>query len=304
MKKILPMLILSCVMLLSACEPTRQEQSPISLHVIYLTFEEALTYATDVVIAQYVGSRPFGEHMTEFEFAVLDRVFGNAPDRIFVYADSSIAKVMGGERAISYNLAGLNFTQGTNYLLALECISLPLTRKHDDAFLFIGNIVVDLDNPHNSTMYNEPLFYHSAELNFRSRSFSSEQIVPFVRELTKNNTPARGFIRSEYIGDVLSGSPYVLLVEINERWTLFDGLNLPERTTDLYRVTVIQSLKGEIDAGYELLVGFLVGSVQTGEQHIIASEPADVGSYLHSLTSRNSVFGVYQLDEIMSILNP
>jgi len=65
----------------------------------YLTFEEAVTeFATDVVIAQYVGSRPFGNHSTEFEFIVLDRILGNAPERIFVYTLNNLsAHVSGGE---------------------------------------------------------------------------------------------------------------------------------------------------------------------------------------------------------------
>lgn len=90
----------------------------------YLTFEEALLeFATDVVIAQYVGSRPFGKRLTEFEFTVSERVLGNAADTIFVYADTYVnAHVFDVSREVDFMPGELTFNSKTNYMLPLIAI--------------------------------------------------------------------------------------------------------------------------------------------------------------------------------------
>ncbi|MCL2843602.1 MAG: hypothetical protein FWE28_09160 [Oscillospiraceae bacterium] len=118
MKKIMTMLLLLLVFLLGACNtsdsaaPSAHEEDYLSVpnsfsepperefEYEYFTFEETLLEfpPTDVVIAQYIGHRPFGENATEFEFIVLDRVLGNAADRIFVYAERTNATVTGIDR--------------------------------------------------------------------------------------------------------------------------------------------------------------------------------------------------------------
>ena len=255
----------------------------------YLTFEEALLeFATDVVIAQYVGHRPFGTNLTEFEFAVSERVLGEAAERIYVYADTG----------------DLTFNFETNYMIPLMEVGQPHANTHDDAYTFIRNIVIDLDDASRSVMYGEPLSRHSEGLDFSRRQLSRTEIVSFVGELTRNNSPGRGFIRSEAIEDIVKESPYIVIVEVNEPLRLSHEQSTTDwMTTDLYYVTATRVLKGNFSVNYEFVVIFLADTVKSGERHIIAIEPIEEGSSWYRFTSRNSLFKIGQLDEIVSILN-
>jgi len=274
----------------------------------YFTFEEALIEfpPTDVVIAQYVGHRPFGENLTEFEFVVLERVLGDAADRIFVYEENVNAHVMGIEREVSYMPANITFDPGTEYLLPLQGISSPYARIHEDGFRFILNIAIDLNDPASSTMYSEPLYQHAEDFDF-SRSISRQQIVSHMDELTRGNPPARGFIRSEEIVDILHGSPYVFVVEVDEPLRMAHEMGTTDWMVpnDLYFVTIVQVLKGDIDVDAfdaEFVVMFFADTVLPGEQHIVAVAPNREGNTWFRFTSRNSLFRMDQLDEIMFVL--
>ena len=270
----------------------------------YLTFEDALLeFATNVVIAQYVGHRPFGRYLTEFEFAVLENVLGNASDRIFVYAEMRVgASAFGVTRAVSYKPGYLTFYLETNYMLPLTKISQPHANTHDDGFRFIHDIIIDLDNPSNSMMYSESLAQHSTHQNFNT-STSKQEIVSFVSELTKNNQPSRDFIRSEAVEDIVLGSPYILVVEVDEPIRLVSEQRTTDwAATDIYYVTVVQAIKGDVSVGYRFAMIFLADAVLQGEQHIIATGPTVERSSFYRMSSRNSLFRMEQMDEIMTIL--
>jgi len=318
MKKIMAtMIAILLITILTACDvedthvanaaadnsTATQSPSRITTSVVYITFEEALLSSTDVVIAHYVGHRPFGENLIEFEFSVIDRVFGNAADTIFVYATNSYASIMGGVAASTYNQSALMFNRGTNYLLPLQRLEGAHLRTHEDGYLFIHNLIMNLDNPHLSTMYNEPLSLHSSEVSFESRSLADEAILTFVSEKTANNRPAREHIRSENMEDIINGSPHVFIVEINEpRRLVSQQVTRDWGETDIYHATVVRTLKGNLDAGLRVDVVFFADTVQTGEQHIVAVERIERGSTTFRFTSRNSLFRMDQLDEILEII--
>jgi len=274
----------------------------ISASFEYMTFEEALAFATDVVIAQYVGSRPFGESLMEFEFIVSERILGNAADRIFVYTESNIrANVFGSPQPVTYMPGELTFTVGTYYILPLGAIGSPYAKTHDDGFVFIRNIVINLDNPSESGMYSESLARHSTNLDF-DRQLARSEITSFVADLTRSNSPGEDFIRSSEIEDIIDGSPYVLVIEINEpRRLVSQQATTDWMETDLFYITVIRSLKGELTIEFNVMT-FFANTVQTGEQHIVAAKPIEEGHNWLDFTSRNSLFRMDQLNEIMRIL--
>jgi len=291
-------------------EPTTIFSEPpiasVSYH--YLTFEQALLeFATDIVIAQYVGSRPFGQNLTEFEFVVSERILGNAADRVFVYVDfNKIEGMLTGyiwdrQSPAPYSLT---FNPGTNYMLPLIRIGDPLAFTHEDGFTFIRDIVINLDDPSKSMMYNEPLSMHSDNFNLNSRDDLRVEIVSFVSELTQHNPPGRDFIRSEVLEDVITKSHYILVVEIVEPLRLaHEQRTVDWGATDIYYVTVIQALEGTVGVESELVVIFPAFAVLPGEQHIVAVEPIEEGSYWFRFSSRNSLFQMEQLDEILQILS-
>jgi len=276
----------------------------------YYTFEEALLeHATNIVIAQYVGSRSFGDTHTEFEFIVSESLLGEVTERIFVFAEHGInAHVHTHNQHVHYVPGDLEFVLGVYYLLPLIIINSPYSGnpRDEDEFVFILQIVIDLDEPSNSTMYSEYLDAHVQGMNFNEEA-TTEEILSFVEDLAEQikeeNSWEFIFIRSENLKDIIEGSPYVLVIEVTEPLRLSHeqsvtiwGLN------DIYYATVIQALKGDLQVGDEIVVTFFADTVFPGERHIVAVVPLREGSTWYDFTSRNSLFSLEQLDEIMSIL--
>ena len=276
---------------------------------MYMTFEEAITeFATDVVVAQYVGSRPFGVNLTEFEFIVVDRILGYAGDRIFVYSNNNVsADVFGASESVVYMPGNLAFSYGTTYMLPLIRISRAHTNIQAEGFTFIRNIVINLDNPAMSIMYSEELSNHSAALDFsamgHARMDVASFLVSYVDKLTRYNTPSRGFINSNEIEDILYESPYVLLIEIGSPLRLsHEQASTDLMATDLFYINIIYELKGNPVITYDTVMIFVANTVSPGEQHIVAVEPITEGSSWFQLTSRNSLFSFDQLLTIEPIL--
>ena len=260
----------------------------------YFTFEEALLeFATDIVIVQYASSRPFGYNLTEFEFIVLERILGDSTDRILV-------------REVSHWGGGLEFSHGVDYILPLMRANSPYLNIDDDRdrFVFLRNTVIDLEEPVNSVMYSESLDSHVGTTNL-VESTSAEEIISFVEAIAEQiqNKQRREliFTHSEEIQDIIDASPYVLVVEVNAPFRLSYEQTVNEGgLTDLYYVNVVQSLKGDFNG--EAVIAFSADTVFTGEKHIVAVQSTREGSNWFFFTSRNSLFSINQLDEIMLIL--
>jgi len=273
----------------------------------YLTFEEALERsATDVVVVQYVGSRPFGNRLTEFEFIVLERIVGNAADRIFVYAERVNTSVFGGGGSIRYMAGDMTFSHGAEYLLPLRRINSPYAKTHADGYTFIRSIVIDLSNPENSTMYGEPLQRHSDGLSF-GRGDSRQQIISHVADVIMSGDGIWfETIRSDVIEDIINGSPYVLVVEINDTLRLSGEQSTTDwMTTDIFYISVVEVLKGNRSVesfGESFAMIFFADTVRHGERHIVAATPIREGSTWFEFTARNSLFRMDQRDEILAII--
>ena len=282
---------------------THPMRAPPMIEASWLPFEHTLSeFTTDVVIVQYVESRPFGQFMTEFEFVVLERILGNAADRIFVYAEFADYSRPVATSAQVGGL-GITFNNEAAYLLPLIMITNPQTNTRDDGFVFIQYAVFDLDNPLNSVILGRPLSQQSlSSLNIHD-NISKHEIVSFVTELTRDNPPARDIIRSDVTEDIIIGSPYVLVVEINRPLRLSgEQHNTDFGATDLYYVTALRTLKGDFIEPDGFLVIFSADTVFRGERHIVAIEPIMDGSSWFRFTSRNSLFAMEQLDYIMQII--
>ena len=274
---------------------------------IYHTFEEAaIAFATDIVIAQYVGRRPFGQRLTEFEFIVSETLWGDADGRVFIYIDNGMED---SDLAV--------FSPGTDYLLPLERQVSAYFHAGRDKFMFIMNAAVDLDNPLNSVMWwRQPLYLHSLGLNFDERDFSRQEIISYVTELTiNNNLPvADSVIWSEHAEDIILDSPYILVVEINEPHRLSARqLSHDWGSTDMYNATIVSILSGEISLlehesepfakGDEILAIFFADTVFTGEHHIVAATRWGESSTFR-FSSPHSLFHIDQLPEVVGILAP
>jgi len=249
-----------------------------------------------VIIVRYVGQRPFGRTLIELEFSVVDRILGNAADRIFVYMEDPTDR-------IPYDFT---FNARADYLLALQRISDPYGNTHEDGFLLIRNIIIDVDNPQNSPMYRRNTFEPSEGegLNLGAGA-TRQQIVSYFEQVTRV-MPLREerMIKSEVVEDIIHWSPYVLVVEIGRPSRLASEVSPSDwGPTDIFYATVIDVLDnwGYIAVGDEIEVIFVADTVRVGEQHIVATRPSSTGR--HNFTSRHSLFSMDQLDEIIQILD-
>ena len=338
MKKTIIALLIAIILVLTACGGNRYEQSDIEEDAVtvetvrientmdtvaveivevenatpilrppiieasfdYLTFQEALAeFVTDIIIVQYVGHRPFGMTLVEFEFVVTDVVLGEAADRIFVYAEHVYASVM-NDSWVGYRPGELQFEHGVDYLLAVRRITSPYANTHIDGFTFVRNIMVDLDNPVNSIMYSEPLYLHSQGFDFRAEGITRQQIVTHIKDVMRYNPPVVDLIRSEVLEDIVHESPNIVIIEISQLLRLTSGVS-DWMCTDMYYVTVVESIKGDLDVGTVIVLSFFSDTVNLGEQHLVAMRQNARGSFFN-FTARDSHFCMTQLDEIKQIL--
>ena len=263
----------------------------------YLSFEDSVTVAHHVVVAEFVDRRPFGPYFTEFEFLVHENVIGNTAETIFVYTDDVFRiSCPGGDV--------MQFAAGTQYLLVLAVINNVYARFCDYGMGFITDLILDLNNPSRSTMYGEPLSMHS-RLTFDD-NLTREQILSHVRSLPRNPDPLYMFITSESLADIINGSPDVVIIEINEPWQLAGmGVHYDVVSTDIYYATILEVLKGRMQVGNVLRIVFYADTVFTGDTHLVSirqTDPHTTTPFFHEFTSRNSLHDLEQRDEIAAII--
>jgi len=270
----------------------------------YLTFDEAIVkYATDIVVAQYVSSRPFGETLIEFEFIVSDRILGDAKDRIFVYFNTFISsEVVSMNNETRHIPKELRLKEGVNYLVPLMRIIHPHANTHDDGYVFIRNIVVNLDQINESTMYGEPLSQHTTGFVINNRT-SKDAFIEYVESLTVENETIPGMIKSTDLEVIVNASPYILLIEIAEPLRLSHEQVFHDWwSDDLYYVDIIYSFKGNTHSDHDIVVSFAPDTVFTGDRVIVAVDRISKGSSWFRFTSTNSLISEQLSEEIISIL--
>ena len=284
--------------------PTSDNEEAMYLAAMGVSFETVIEIATVVVVAEFVARRPFEVNVIEYEFIVHDRIFGNTADTIFVY-------VVDGPLRHNFGHPAFQFTTDTLYLLPLLKHTSIYTNFHHDGFSFVEDLILDLNNPSRSTMYGVSLALHS-NMNFDSSGLTMEEIISYIRSLPRNPyvvTSERVIIRSEVLEDIITGSPYVLVIEVNEPRRLADEVGGPSDrcTTDIFYVTVVEVLRGNIQVGQEMRIIFFADTVLPGETHLVSTAPNCAccpGSTLHRFTSRHSLHPLEYRDEIIRILRP
>ena len=282
----------------------------VALSYEYATFEEMmLNEVSHMVIAQYVGSQPFGEMYTEFEFIVSDSLLGETTERIFVYSTNAQIHVHGHNRHVSYVPHDLRFEYGIDYLLPIRMLQgIHLTHpRPGDRFVFARQTFINLDNPAASNMYSEPLNNHMDEMQLMRttpRATIIDFMSGFVEEIESQNRWQRIYISSDDIYDIITGSPYVFVVELLEFIPLIGSTTW--MSVDNFYVNVLEVLKGDPNFWYETRISFAMNTVEVGQQLIVAVQPIGENDnyFWFDLTStNNSIFEMNHLDEVRAILN-
>jgi len=253
--------------------------------------------ATDVVVAEFVAHRPFGQRASEYEFIVHEQIIGNTADTIFVY-------VVYEEQSHVFADPAFQFTVGTLYLLPLIQINNIYASFHYDGYMLERDLLLNLDDPSRSTLYNQPLSLFS-NIDFTSSNITREYIISYVRMLPRFPfyTIDSIFITTDYLRDIINGSPYVLVVEITEPVRMSSAQPHTDIVaTDIYLTTVVEVLKGNLQIGDIVQVVFFADTVLPGETHIVSVTPTSTSSYFQMFTSRNSLHDLEQRDEIAAII--
>jgi len=263
------------------------------------TFECIIETATDVVVAEFVAQRPFGQRVSEYEFIVHERVIGNAPDTIFVY-------VIYGESSHLLTAPAFQFTEGVQYLLPIIRLNDVYANLHYDAYIFQRDLILDINDPSISTMYNQPLSLFSI-LDF-DNNITRAQIISHVRSLPRDpfNSIDRIFITTDNLRDIINGSPNVIVVEITEPISMSNQQRYTDIiATDIYLTTVVEVMKGNLQVGDLVEIIFFADTVFIDETHIVSVVsgcPCCNDPLFQIFTSRYSLHDLEQRDEIAAII--
>jgi len=332
MKKILILALAFCTLFIVACsvggdiatkveqpieasvaeDNAPQEETRTATFFSWLPFDVAVAgVATDVVVARYIGHRRFGNALTEFEFEVQDIIFGDTPERIFIYINAGQAEISGG-LSVGRIGAERNIDTVTDYLLIIYRRISPYHNPDFPGYIYgvVHNTFIDLNSFDRNDTLQDSLPWQLYDMDLGGGIASRQQIISYVSGLTttsaRNRLAQQIFIVSEETEDIILGSPSVLVVEIGEPYRLSSWpshWHSDWMSTDVYYATVVQILSGDFYVGQEIQVLFFADTVLPGEQHIVATGYRR-GSYPLSFTSPHSLFPTSKLAEIIYILNP
>ena len=270
--------------------------------IIYTTFEEACQLANIIVVANYVGSKPFGESGIVHEFLVKEKILGNTEDEIHIYIQDVNLSVFNDKETTAnvyvshYNQKDILFNSNAEYLLVLN----KVIELYSEMTLYtlINETIIRLDNLSLSEMYCSSIAPHAKGIEFTNK-IAREEMISYVKNITKDNIPAYEYIKSDKIEDIINDSQYVITVKIEGNLT---AVRNEFRTSDIYDCTIIETLKGEIKAERKTRILFFPDTVKPGEEWIVAAVPPDGrDEYLH-LTSKNSLIPIDQKDELLKII--
>ena len=259
----------------------------------YLNFEDACELASDVVVATFTGSRPYGASFTEYSFTVKNRLLGNAPEQINVYAmDAEI--VVENESVAPYNAQELFLEHNTDYLLLLD--HRVSVYNETDIYQFVCNIYIDFSDINKSMMYNQPIASHSSTFDFANTD--TDSVLAYVKELVKNNTPSPQPVKNPELKDIITASTDIVVITVNrcEKKVINDF-----RNTGFFACTIEETLKGTLSVGESVQILFKLDDVEEGDKIIVALNNYDKATY-YRITSLNSIFSIDNKGEFLSIL--
>ena len=276
-------------------QPSGNGDYEVQASVAYYSFEEACERATDVVVATFEGTRPFGAFYTEYCFYVKETIVGNAKGKISVI--KTVMKNSANETVEGYNSSPLFLEYNKDYMLII--LNETTVYSKMDYYSFICNLVIDVENIGNSTMYNQPLALHSKTFDFSKADKSA--VIDYIKKFVKDDptfSPVK-FAADPSMEDVIAESSNILVVEINE---CTRNVVSHTRDTGFYNCKVLETMKGFINSGTTIQIIFSNDDVSEGDTVIVALSNTGRSSY-YSLTSRNnSIIPVEQKEAAKAII--
>ena len=302
MKKTIILILITTLLLVGCSNTTNGNDEPEFVYgsaiMIYREFVDILPHVRYAVVAQYVETTLFGLVGVRKEFTVSEKILGVEVDTIYVYIERMDVDMVDAP-VPGFRTTDIHFEPGVDYLLLLRLSNLMFSSLHEDGFLLIADgMTINLENPAESTIYNQLLGEQPNGLDFNVASRG--QIISAL--LAVANQDREVVQVPESVEEIIADAPYVLVVEIGEN-------DLRHRDTwvlaDLYYVTIIESLKGDPVRGRDFWMTLPAYAVSTGERHIVATYRVSYNVEhipRYRLTTENSLFGIEQREQIEEIL--
>ena len=214
MKKLL-CLALSLLMLFSiiGCRSNNHSHKEETNHAeqasgIYMTFEELLYRASDVVIGTCVGVDVYDSYK-EYKFHVEKRFWGEGSDDfIYVYVPNRIVTIV--DTKITYGLYDIVYEENESYYLALTR-SVDVYLDHDRYMNVGANIYLPVDRSKPLQIYGQELTKHS--------SIGTNDMTDYLGSFDTNHVAKYSgidYIQSNDKATIINSSDFVLRVEILE----------------------------------------------------------------------------------------
>ena len=261
----------------------------------YITFEESISAATDILRAEFVGIREQQSGMYDYlEFRPIEYIKDTATgENVFLACFRGVTSLFDGNGTsvnISYRESDriTSYKAGEEYLLILENV----TTVYDDFDNFVTtvNAFIPKEDPRSSSIYadNDLFTYSDARENYVE---NYEELCRYVADVaatadTSVSISASEFVHSASLNDIASGSTYIFRVKALEK-----KYEIEENNSEGYTCLVTEELKGTAES-QTIQVHFRKDSnVTPGKEYLIlVTKTGDSVEY--SVSSRNSVFPV------------
>lgn len=277
-------------------EPSASEGFMINRNVMYLTFEETIALATNIVKAQFQSITDCGNYY-EYKFLIETQIKGNIEEEyLYVYSDKNV-QITVPEKGIVFDNQE-NYTVGTSYILILER-HVSVYYDHDRYLVLSGTFFPTEDMSAFRIYGNETLNAHS-----QLKSINTNDLQSFTNyistEVSKNplkesNYYGTPYITDENIKDIVSGSNYVVRLIPKEQVRTF-----ADNRTAIYQCELVKQYKGTIVVS-SIDVKFVLGTVSVDNEYIVALNDSAVKD-LYIISSKSSVMNVDKENEILKVI--
>lgn len=230
----------------------------------YYPLNQIMTFANEAVLAECVGTHTYPEGYGEIEFVVKKRFFGEESNTvIYVYCENTINEVE--EYSYSYDSSIITYENNKNYYLILSR-SIHAELEHDVYTLLVDYIPTE-DISEKSLFYGRTPAECQDDL-FREITQSAEKMDAYLSGYdASSNLLYRGrkYLTTDDETVIIRESDYIFRILIGER--TMGELALDK---EIHNCTIVRSIKGEYEEGWELFIPFPKNLVSQGEEYIIA----------------------------------
>lgn len=267
------------------------EQKTILQEIKYMTFEETLLAATNVVVATYTGEYETNGIYRDLIFVPVKQLKGVELTEYF-YVSTHEHEVEVAGHGITYRESSSQYVAGKTYILVLEKV-VSVYQSHD-VYMPMNNILIDTNGA--ASMYgSDSLADHSAALSANSGVDDISAYITSFVEANVGHIPAiigTEYIRSNDIAKITEGTSLILRVTPTE---CIGGSE--NNHTEQYLCHVDEILKGAVSA-QQIMVVFMEDTIVAGSKYVIMVEP--LGNF-YILSSQNSVHPVSDTTTISQI---